>query len=114
MATKAMDCDIAVIGAGGFGANYKKCQELWLKLYNNIPMMCICPPSLTGDLIDAAGEIGAAIDLKSAWVNVSNPTHDPYSYSIFLVMMYPEMGLQITMEGEHVKSSRGFNMMNED
>jgi succinate dehydrogenase/fumarate reductase flavoprotein subunit len=102
------------IGAGGFGANYKKCQEVWPKLYNNIPMMNICPPSLTGDLIDAAGEIGAAIDLSSAFVNVSNPLHDPYSHSIFLMMMYPGMGLQITMEGERVTRGGGGTIMNEE
>jgi hypothetical protein len=54
------------IGAGGFGADYKKCQELWPKVYNNISMHNLCPPSLTGDLIDAARKIGMGVDLKNA------------------------------------------------
>jgi succinate dehydrogenase/fumarate reductase flavoprotein subunit len=102
------------IGAGGFGANYKKCQELWPKIYNNIPMMNLNPPTLTGDLIDAAGEIGAAVDLRSAWVNVSNPLHDPYSYSIFLMVMYPGMGLEINMEGERIIKTTGPSLMQEN
>ena len=95
------------IGAGGFGSNYKKCQELWPKIYNNIPMHNLCPPSLTGDLIDAAREAGAGIDLKNAGANVQGPIHHPYSYQVLAMTRTGGMGLQVNPEGERAASQGG-------
>jgi hypothetical protein len=95
------------IGAGGFGSNYKKCQELWPKIYNNIPMHNLCPPSLTGDLIDAAQEAGAGIDLKNAGTNVQGPIHHPYSYAIVAMTRTGHMGLEVNMEGERAINQGG-------
>jgi hypothetical protein len=95
------------IGAGGFGSNYKKCQELWPKVYNNIPMHNLCPPSLTGDLIDAAQEAGAGIDLKNAGANVQGPIHHPYSYQVLAMTRTGGMGLQVNLEGERVVNQGG-------
>jgi hypothetical protein len=95
------------IGAGGFGSNYKKCQELWPKIYNNIPMHNLCPPSLTGDLIDAAQEAGAGIDLKNAGANVQGPIHHPYSYQVLAMTRTGNMGLQVNLEGERAASQGG-------
>jgi hypothetical protein len=95
------------IASGGFGADYARCQKVWPKIYNNIPMHNLCPPALTGDLIDASQEIGVAIDLKNAGANVQGPIHHPYSNSILLMMMYPGMGLQIDMEGNRVSRGGG-------
>jgi hypothetical protein len=92
------------IGAGGFGSNYKKCQELWPKVYNNIPMHNLCPPALTGDLIDAAQEAGAGIDLKNAGANVQGPIHHPYSYQVLAMTRTGNMSLQVNMEGERAVS----------
>jgi hypothetical protein len=88
------------IASGGFGANYKKCQELWPKIFNNIPMHNLNPPSLTGDVIDAAQEIGMGVDLKNAGCNVQGPVHHPYSYAV--LSMSRGLGLEIDMNGERV------------
>jgi hypothetical protein len=95
------------IGAGGFGADYRKCQELWPKVYNNIPMHNLCPPSLTGDMIDAAKEIGAGIDLKNAGCNVQGPIHHPYSYTLVSMARSSVMQLQVNLEGERVSDPGG-------
>jgi hypothetical protein len=34
-----------------------------------------------------AGEIGAAIDLETAWVSIASVIHHPYSYSIFCLIL---------------------------
>jgi succinate dehydrogenase/fumarate reductase flavoprotein subunit len=90
------------IGAGGFGADYKKCQALWPKVYNNKPMHCLVPPSLTGDLIDAAQEAGTGIDLKNAGCNTQGPYHHPYSYTVHIMAKTEVMNLQINPSGERV------------
>jgi succinate dehydrogenase/fumarate reductase flavoprotein subunit len=95
------------ISAGGFGADFKKCQELWPKVFTNIPMHNLNPPSLTGDLIDAAKEIGAGIDLKNAWPNVQGPIHHPYSYTVVTMARSSVMQLQVNLEGERVSDPGG-------
>jgi succinate dehydrogenase/fumarate reductase flavoprotein subunit len=95
------------IGAGGFGADYKKCQELWPKVFNNIPMHNLNPPSLTGDLIDAAQEAGAGIDLKNTWANVQGPIHHPYSYTVVTMTRSSVMQLQVNLDGERVSDPGG-------
>jgi len=94
------------ISSGGFGANYAKCQKKWPETYDNVPMMCLAPPSLTGDGHDMAEEIGAAMDLTNAMVSTSQPIHHPYSHSILLMMMYPAM-VRINMKGELMSNGGG-------
>jgi hypothetical protein len=95
------------IAAGGFGANYKKCQELWPKIYNNVPMHNLNPPSLTGDWLDFAQAIGAGVDLKNAWPNVQGPIHHPYSYTVANMARASVMQLQVNLEGERVAEPGG-------
>lgn len=95
------------ISAGGFGADYKKCQELWPKVFNNTPMHNLNPPSLTGDLIDAAQEAGTGIDLKNAVANVQGPIHHPYSYTVVTMARSSVMQLQVNLEGERVTDPGG-------
>jgi len=95
------------IGAGGFGADYKKCQELWPKVFNNIPMHNLNPPSLTGDLIDAAREAGAGIDMENTWANVQGPIHHPYSYTVVTMTRCSVMQLQVNLEGKRVSDPGG-------
>jgi fumarate reductase flavoprotein subunit len=51
-----------VIAAGGYGRNYEMLQKYYPKQFNNKTIHSLCPPSLTGDCIIAAEEIGAYID----------------------------------------------------
>jgi fumarate reductase flavoprotein subunit len=95
------------IGSGGFGANYKKCQELWPKVFNNIPMQNFNPPSLTGDVIDAGQETGMGIDLKNAGCNVQGPIHHPYSYTVLSMARSSVMQLQVNPEGTRVAEPGG-------
>lgn len=88
------------IGAGGFGADYEKCRKIWPSEFNNKPMLCVVPRSITGDCIDMAEEIGAAIDLSNAWfTGGASPCHFPYSHSINSISSSHEM-LTINMNGD--------------
>lgn len=51
-----------IIAAGGYGRNYEMLQKYYPKQFNNKTIHSLCPPSLTGDCIRAAEEIGAYID----------------------------------------------------
>ncbi len=95
------------IAAGGFGANDKKCQEIWPKVFNNIPMHNLNPPSLTGDWIEFAQEIGAGVDLKNAWPNVQGPIHHPYSYTVVNMARASVMQLQVNLDGKRVAEPGG-------
>lgn len=57
-----VNCKACIIAAGGFGANYERLQRYWPEHFNNKEIFCLCPPTITGDCIDMAGEIGAAVD----------------------------------------------------
>ena len=95
------------IAAGGFGANSKKCQETWPKVFNNIPMHNLNPPSLTGDWIEFAQEIGAVADLKNAWPNVQGPIHHPYSYTVVNMARASVMQLQVNLDAKRVAEPGG-------
>jgi fumarate reductase flavoprotein subunit len=51
-----------VIAAGGYGRNMELLQKYYPKEFNNKTIHSLCPPSLTGDCLIAAEEIGAYID----------------------------------------------------
>jgi hypothetical protein len=95
------------IAAGGFGRNFEKCHKLWPEVYNNVPMHNLCPPTLTGDMHDAAEEIGAGVDYKNTSYNVQGPIHHPYAHSVLLMMMYGGMGLTINPQGKRVTQGGG-------
>jgi succinate dehydrogenase/fumarate reductase flavoprotein subunit len=95
------------IAAGGFGADYKKCQEVWPKVFNNIAMHNLCPPTLTGDWIEFAKEIGAGVDLKNATPNVQGPIHHPYSYTLVNMARASVMQLQVNLDGQRVTEPGG-------
>jgi urocanate reductase len=95
------------IAAGGFGSDYKKCQEVWPTLFNNIAMHNLCPPTLTGDWIEFAKEIGAGVDLKNASPNVQGPIHHPYSYTLVGMARSSVMQLQVNLDGKRVSEPGG-------
>lgn len=99
-----VNCKACYIGAGGFGANYEKCKKVWPREFNNKTMHCMCPPTDTGDCIDMATAIGAAIDLeKNVWLSIAGPSHHPYSYTINAMLGAPEM-VAINLNGERFLS----------
>jgi fumarate reductase flavoprotein subunit len=55
-------CKACVIAAGGYGRNMDLLKKYYPKHFNNKTIHSLCPPSLTGDCILAAEEIGAYID----------------------------------------------------
>jgi len=55
-------CKACVIAAGGYGRNMDLLKKYYPKQFNNKTIHSLCPPSLTGDCIMAAEEIGAYID----------------------------------------------------
>jgi len=95
-----VNCRACFIGAGGFGADYEKCRKVFPDEYNNKTMMCLCPPTLTGDCIDMAEEIGAKIDLSAAFfTGGSGPKHHPYSCSIDNMIQSGEV-VYVNLNGE--------------
>jgi len=97
--TLVVNCKACFIGAGGFGADYEKCKKKWPEYFNNKTMLCLAPPSLTGDCIDMAERIGVAIDTESQWVSIAGPVHHPYSYNIYRIMAQPEV-IYVNLNGE--------------
>jgi succinate dehydrogenase/fumarate reductase flavoprotein subunit len=95
------------IAAGGFGADYKKCQEVWPKLFNNIAMHNLNPPTLTGDWIEFAKEAGAVVDLNNVMPNVQGPIHHPYNYTLVSMARSNVMQLQVNLEGKRVAQPGG-------
>jgi hypothetical protein len=94
------------IAAGGFGANLRKCKEVWPRVFIE-QMHNLNPPTLTGDWISFAEEIGAAIDLKNARPNVQGPIHHPYSYTVTNMARSSVMQLQVNLDGERVAEPGG-------
>jgi len=95
-----VNCKACFIGAGGFGADYEKCRKIWPTEFNYKPMLCVVPRSITGDCIDMAEEIGAAIDLSNAWfTGGASPCHFPYSHSVQNISSEPDM-LIVNLNGK--------------
>ena len=112
-----VNCKACVIAAGGFGANYEKLQKYWPEEFNNKQIFNLCPPTITGDCIDMAEEIGAAID-QTKWgmssfpggFYSSTPIHHPYSYTI-MGMMGNAMTVSVNLNGERWMNEGGGGMM---
>ena len=102
-----VNCKACFIAAGGFGADYKKCQEVWPNLFNGVAMHNLCPPTLTGDWIEFAKEAGVAVDLKNASPNVQGPIHHPYSYTLVGMARSSVMQLQVNLDGKRVAEPGG-------
>jgi len=85
-----VNCKACYMGMGGFGSDYERCKKIWPGDFNNKPMMRISPPSHTGDWIDMATEIGAKVDLETAFIELAGGVHHPYSYSIFSMILKKE------------------------
>ena len=103
-----VNCKACVIAAGGFGANYEKLKKYWPEHFNNKEIHCLCPPTITGDCIDMAEEIGAAIN-QDKWSTeypggffVSGPGRHPYSISFGGIM-----GVSINLNGERWNEQTG-------
>ena len=99
-----VNCKACFIGAGGFGSDMDKLKKRWPKVYNNKEIFSLCPPGLTGDGIDMAQEVGAAIDESEhdtgdGFVN-TGLTHHPYSYSIYRIMGECRDLININLNGE--------------
>jgi len=86
-----VNCKVCIIAAGGFGANYEMLRKHWPEEFNNKEIFSLCPPAITGDCINMAEEIGAALD-QTKWTDFPAgfmsrmPIHHPYSYTIMKIM----------------------------
>lgn len=111
-----VNCKACVIAAGGFGANYEKLQKYWPEEFNNKQLFSLCPPASTGDGIDMAEEIGAAID-QTKWDYSSfprgflsrTPIHHPYSYTIMGLMGDGNM-VSVNLNGDRWHNEGGGGM----
>jgi len=114
-----VNCSACVIAAGGFGANYEKLQKYWPEEFNNKQLFSLCPPASTGDCIDMAEGIGAALD-QTKWAPSSfprgfmsrTPIHHPYSYSIMNIMGDGRM-LSVNLNAERWYNEGGGGMFSD-
>jgi fumarate reductase flavoprotein subunit len=99
-----VNCKACIIAAGGFGRNYEMLQKRWPEEFNNKEIFSLCPPTITGDGINMAEEIGAAID-QTKWTDFPAgfmariPIHHPYSYTIMQIQLN-SMPISINLNGE--------------
>jgi succinate dehydrogenase/fumarate reductase flavoprotein subunit len=95
-----VNCKACVIAAGGFGANMKKLKKYWPEKFNNTKIHYLCPPAMTGDCIDMAEEIGAAIDQKErkepGGFFGDGPMHHPYAFCVSSII---GSGLCVNLDG---------------
>jgi len=110
-----INCKACVMAAGGFGANYEMLKKRWPRDYNNEEMLHLCPPTITGDCINMAEEIGAAVD-QTKWAITyaigffyPMPTHLPYSPTIAELALRPEL-VSINLNGERWYNEGGAAM----
>ena len=111
-----VNCKACFIGAGGFGANYEKLNKYWPEEFNNKELFSLSPPTIMGECIDMAEEIGAAID-QTKWPYSSfpggflsrMPIHHPYSYSIMGLMGNAQM-MSVNLNGERWVNEGGGGM----
>ena len=100
-----INCKACVIAAGGFGANYEMLKKRWPKDFDNKEIFSLCPPTITGDCINMAEEIGAAIDQTEWDVTYAigfffpMPVHLPYAPTIAAIADEPEL-VCINLNGE--------------
>jgi len=100
-----VNCKACVIAAGGFGANYEKLKKRWPEDFDNKEIFSLCPPTITGDCIDMAEEIGAAIDQTKWDINFAvgfflrMPIHHPYS-PVIMALMFESVLVCINLNGE--------------
>jgi len=99
-----VNCKACVIAAGGFGRNYEMLRKRWPEDFNNKELFSLCPPTITGDGINMAEEIGAAID-QTKWTNFPAgfmarlPIHHPYSYTIMQINLN-SLTVSVNLNGE--------------
>jgi len=99
-----VNCKVCIIAAGGFGRNYEMLRKRWPEEFNNKEIFSLCPPTITGDGINMAEEIGAAID-DTKWTDFPAgfmsrmPIHHPYNYTIMKIMENGMM-VSVNIDGE--------------
>jgi len=99
-----VNCKACVISTGGFGANYEMLRKRWPEEFNNKEIFSLCPPTITGDGINMAEEIGAAID-QTKWTDFPTgfmariPIHHPYSYTIMQIQLNA-MPISVNLNGK--------------
>jgi fumarate reductase flavoprotein subunit len=106
-----VNCKACIIAAGGFGANMEKLKKYWPKIFNNTKMHSLCPPTMTGDCIDMAQEIGAAVDKEErkfpgGFIG-DGPMHHPYAFCVASLM---GSGPCVNLDGKLWKSEGGASL----
>ena len=107
-----VNCKACIIAAGGFGANMEKLKKYWPEVFNNTKIHSLCPPSMTGDCIDMAEEIGAAIDQTKRSLDFpggffgDGTMHHPYSFNVASIMGNA-MLVSVNLEGRRWRNEGG-------
>jgi fumarate reductase flavoprotein subunit len=101
-----INCKACVAAAGGFGANREKLAKRWPEYADGNRFHIFSCPTSDGDSLDMAEKIGAFVDYKNMYWLVGGPAHHPYSYTIYRIMLQPEM-VYINFNGERFVDETG-------
>ncbi len=101
-----VNCKACVAAAGGFGANKEKLAKRWPEYADGNRYHIFSCPTSDGDSLDMAEKIGAFVDYKNMYWLVGGPAHHPYSYTIYRIMLQPEM-VYVNLNGERFVDETG-------
>jgi len=101
-----VNCKACIASAGGFGANREKLAKRWPEYADGNRFHIFSCPTSDGDTLDMAETIGAFVDYKNMYWLVGGPAHHPYSYTIYRIMLQPEI-VYVNLNGERFVDETG-------
>ncbi|MDB9822220.1 FAD-binding protein [Deltaproteobacteria bacterium] len=101
-----VNCKACVMAAGGFGANKEKLKKRWPEFCDGNRLHMFSCPTSDGDSLDMAENIGVHMDYKNMYWLVGGPAHHPYSYTIYRIMLQPEI-VYVNLNGERFVDETG-------
>jgi fumarate reductase flavoprotein subunit len=101
-----VNCKACVAAAGGFGANKAKLAKRWPEYADGNRFHVFSCPTSDGDSLDMAEKIGVFVDYKNMYWLVGGPAHHPYSYTVYRIMLQPEM-VYVNLNGERFVDETG-------
>jgi fumarate reductase flavoprotein subunit len=101
-----VNCKACVAAAGGFGANKEKLAKRWPEYADGNRYHIFSCPTSDGDSLDMAEKIGAFVDYKNMYWLVGGPAHHPYSYTIYRIMLQPEI-VYVNLNGDRFVDETG-------
>ena len=80
--TVTVKAKVCLIASGGFSRNKRVIRKLRPSFYEGMPVHSFTVASNSGDAIDMAEEIGAALDFEHVKIPLFGPVHHPFNYGV--------------------------------